>query len=179
MDFRDSQTFASLQTTYQDELMVAAQYRLYAMRAQEEGKKNVSLRFTRMAEKAMTHAAVCLKMLSGGSMPTTLENLRTAAKCEFAEWTHKYNIYAQTARKEGFPELAVLFDRLADISRYHNICFCGLADALAEDRLFVREEDTVWMCLSCGFVHTHTSAPKKCPVCGKPQGWFEDISGNE
>jgi rubrerythrin len=179
MDFFSSQTFANLQTAYQDELLAAAQYRLYALRAEEDGKKRVSIDFYRMADRAMTHAALCLKMQHEGQLPTTLENLRAAAKCEFGEWTHKYYTCAQTAREEGFIELATLFDRLADISRYHNVCFCSLADALNEERLFQREEDTVWMCLGCGYVHTHTSAPKECPVCGKPQGWFEDLSANE
>lgn len=175
MDFQNSQTFVSLQTAHRDELWAAAEYRMYALRAEEEGKKSVAAGFFRMADRAMTHAALCLKMKNGGSLPTTLENLRSAAKCEFGEWTHKYITYAQTAREEGFLELASLFERLADIARYHNVCFCGMADALEEERLFQREEDTVWMCLSCGYVHTHTSAPKKCPVCGKPQGWFEEM----
>jgi len=179
MDFVSSQTFANLQTAYQDELMASSRYRFFAARADEDGKKSVAMSFGRMADRAMIHASVCLKMQHGGVLPTTLENLRAAAKCEFGEWTHKYYICAQTAREEGFLESAALFDRLADISRYHNVCFCNLADALSEERLFRREEDTVWMCLACGYVHTHMAAPEKCPVCGKAQGWFEDLSGGE
>ena len=179
MDFVSSQTFANLQTAYQDELMASSRYRFFAARADEDGKKSVAMSFGRMADRAMIHASVCLKMQHGGVLPTTLENLRAAAKCEFGDWTQKYYLCAQTAREEGFLESAALFDRLADISRYHNVCFCNLADALTEERLFYHEEDTVWMCVACGYVYTHTSAPEKCPVCGKGQGWFEDMSVNE
>ena len=179
MRFQDSETFENLQTVYQDELKAASRYRLYAMRAEEEGKQSVAQRFSKMSVCAMTHAAILLKKINGGMLPTTLHNLRDAAQGEFGEWTREYSAYAKTASQEGFHDLAHFFDRLADISRYHNVCFCRMADAMEEGCMYLREEDTVWTCLSCGYIHTDAMAPAQCPVCGRPQGWFEEIESGE
>lgn len=175
MRFQDSQTHANLQTAYENELSAAARYRLAATQARQEGLVSVAGSFLIMSRNAMTHAALWQKELLGSATPGTLVNLRDAARGEFGQWTWKYTAFAQTARQEGYPELAQLFERLAEIACYHNVCFCRLADALAGERLLRREEDTVWLCLACGYVHTGLAAPDPCPVCARPKGWFEAL----
>ncbi len=177
MRFQDSQSYLNLQIAYENELSAAARYRLAALQANAEGQQSVAGSFRSMSRNAMMHAALWQKRLLG-AQPGTLQNLRDAAQGEFDQWTWDYSAFAATARQEGFADLAGLFDRLADIARYHNVCFCRLADAVAQGRLFSREEDAVWLCLACGYVHTDRTAPKKCPVCGRPQGWFE-VMGEE
>lgn len=173
MRFQNSQTHANLQTAYENELSAAARYRLAAIQARQEGQISVAGSFLTMSRHAMTHAALWQKQLLDGALPGALGNLRDAARGEFGQWTWKYPAFAQTARQEGYPELALLFERLAEIACYHNVCLCRLGDALAGERLFQREEDTVWLCLACGYVHTGLNAPGQCPVCAKPEGWFE------
>ena len=38
--------------------------------------------------------------------------------------------------------------------------------------VFCKEEEEVWVCLNCGYVHFGKCAPEKCPACGYPQGYF-------
>ena len=102
-------------------------------------------------------------------MPGALGNLRDAAGENLVR-TWKYQ---PLRRRPGRAIRAARFERLAEIACYHNVCLCRLADALAGERLFQREEDTVWLCLACGYVHTGLNAPGQCPVCAKPEGWFE------
>ncbi len=173
MRFQESQTFLNLQTAYQNELCAATRYRLAGLRAVAEGQQSIAGSFQRMSHNAMMHAAVWQRHLRSGTLPDILQDLQDAAQGEFDEWTWEYRDFGETARQEGFTELAALFDRLADIARYHNVCFCRLADRLAENRMFTREEDTVWICLACGYVHIDCCAPAACPVCKRPQGWFE------
>ncbi len=179
MSFQNSQTFHNLLFAYEDELRTSARYRLYAARAEEEGQFSVASRFDAISRYAMTHACVCLKKMNGDGQPDTLQNLREAARGKFGEWTRQYAAYAQTAHKEGFFELAELFDRLAGISRYHNVCFCRLADAMEAECLNCREEEAVWLCLACGYAVTGNAAPEVCPVCGKGPGFFEEMTGGD
>lgn len=176
MSFQDSQTFHNLQTAYEDELRASARYRLYAARAEEDGQVGVASRFDAISRYAMCHACICLKKINGDAHPGTLQNLREAARGKFSEWTRQYAAYAQTAQEEGFADLAELFDRLAGISRYHNVCFCRLADAMEEDFISLREYKAVWLCLSCGYAVTGKGPPDACPVCGKGPGWFEEMA---
>ncbi len=43
---------------------------------------------------------------------------------------------------------------------------------------FKRKKETTWRCLSCGYLHTGTAPPDKCPACVKPQGYFELLYKN-
>ncbi len=35
-----------------------------------------------------------------------------------------------------------------------------------------------WVCINCGHIHVGKTAPKVCPVCSYPQGWFEEKKAN-
>lgn len=37
---------------------------------------------------------------------------------------------------------------------------------------FKRDEDLVWICSHCGYVHNGTNAPKSCPICGSARVYF-------
>ena len=56
---------------------------------------------------------------------------------------------------------------------------CACLSVLKTGRSSSREEEaTEWECRKCGYVHTGKSAPKRCPVCGMDQGWFERKANN-
>ncbi len=179
MRFETSQTFHDLQTAFEDELRASARYRLYAAQAESDGQQGLAERFNAISRYSLTHACVLLKHLSGDAPPDTLQNLREAARGTFSEWAVEYAAYAKDAQEEGFADLADLFERLAGIARYHNCCFCRLADALEECRLCQRPEEAVWLCLSCGYVVTGSTSPDSCPVCAKGSGFFEALDGED
>ena len=49
------------------------------------------------------------KLLQGGEIKSTAENLKAAAEGENYEWTDMYERMAKEAREEGFDHIAFLF----------------------------------------------------------------------
>ena len=65
------------------------------------------------------HAKLWFKLLKGGSVPSTIDNLLDAAQGENYEWTDMYARMAREAREEGFEELAVKFELVAKVEAAH------------------------------------------------------------
>ena len=61
---------------------------------------------------------------------------------------------------------------IAGIEKVHGDRFGRFADLLEQNKLFVSNVETGWICLNCGYVYTGTQAPKQCPVCSHDQGYF-------
>ena len=101
-----------------------------------------------------------------------LDLLKFAHHNEYEEHQPVYPSFAETARKEGFPEIATSFELIARIEKTHGDRFKMFAELLEQGKLFVSECETEWMCLNCGHIHTGKSAPGICPVCHHEQGYF-------
>ncbi len=52
------------------------------------------------------------------------------------------------------------------------------AENIATNRVFEKEEEKLWRCLCCGYIHKGKAAPEKCPACVKPSGYFELLYKN-
>ncbi len=52
------------------------------------------------------------KLLHGGKVPETLQNLKDAAEGENYEWTEMYPTFAKEAREEGFDKIAFFLKKL-------------------------------------------------------------------
>jgi rubrerythrin len=50
-----------------------------------------------------------------------------------------------------------------------------LAERLEQGKLFESEVEVEWKCLNCGYIHKGKSAPNKCPLCQKPQGYYMQL----
>lgn len=84
-----------------------------------------------------------------------------------------YPKFALDAEAEGFPELAELFRKVAEIEREHEMRFRALLSNLENGMVFKKEEVTKWECRNCGHIMEGTDAPSVCPVCNHPQSYFE------
>ena len=102
---------------------------------------------------------------------STLENLKAAAASEDEE-VGVYLSYAKTAKEEGFPAIERHFRQIAEIEKVHADRFDRFARLLRDNKLFVSDVETGWICLNCGHVFTGKQAPAKCPVCSHDQGYF-------
>ncbi len=89
-----------------------------------------------------------------------------------------YVQFAREAEEEGFARAADTFNAIIVSENHHEKLFLHLADNLARDASFIRDEEKNWRCLSCGYIHTGKSAPDKCPACVKPIGYFELLCEN-
>ena len=103
----------------------------------------------------------------------TAANLKAAAAGENEEWTQMYKEMAETAREEGFADLADFFEGLAAIEKSHENRYQLLIERIENDEVFRRKEVKVWVCTVCGHIEIGTEPPEKCPVCEHPQGYFE------
>jgi len=116
------------------------------------------------------------KELSG--LGDTAENLAQAADGENYEWTDMYTGFAETAEKEGFPELAEKFRMVAAIEKHHEERYRALLKNVEMREVFKKSEIKVWECRNCGHILVGTDAPQVCPVCAHPQSYFEVNAAN-
>ena len=113
-----------------------------------------------------------------GPVGTTAQNLKEAAAGEHEEWADMYLEFARVAKEEGFPEIAANFKLVASVEQGHEERYLKLLERVASDTVFNDSEEEEWQCRYCGYIHRGKSAPKKCPVCGKEQGYFERKKDN-
>ncbi|MBQ5511997.1 MAG: rubrerythrin family protein, partial [Prevotella sp.] len=119
------------------------------------------------------HAKMWFKLLEGGSIKSTTENLKAAADGENFEWTDMYERMAKEAEEEGFNEIADKFRAVAAIEKAHEERYRKLLSNIEEGLVFSREGDRIWQCRNCGHIVIGQNAPEICPVCDHPQSYFE------
>ena len=174
MELKGSKTEANLMAAFAGESQARNKYTYFASKAKKEGYEQISSFFTETADNEKEHAKIWFKLLNGGDVPTTKENLKAAADGENYEWTDMYKGFAKTAKEEGFDHIAYLFEEVAKIEKEHEGRYLKLLDNLDSDLVFkTKEEATVWICRNCGHVYVGKEAPKVCPVCNHPQSYFE------
>ena len=127
--------------------------------------------FLQTADNEKEHAEMWFKELNG--IGSTAENLAAAAAGENHEWTDMYVGFAETAEREGFPELAQKFRMVADIEKRHEERYRALLKNVETQQVFQKSEVKVWECRNCGHIVVGTAAPEICPVCAHPQSYFE------
>jgi rubrerythrin len=148
-------------------------YTFFASKAKKDGYEQIAAIFTETADNEKEHAKMWYKELHGGAVEDTVTNLEAAADGENYEWTDMYKGFAETAREEGFEELAVKFEEVAMIEKSHEERYRKLLDNVKNERVFSRDGDKIWVCRNCGHIVVGKSAPEVCPVCSHPQAYFE------
>ena len=181
---KGTQTEKNLLTSFAGESQARNRYTFFASAAKKEGYEQISAIFTETAEQEKEHAKRMFKYLEGGmveitaSFPAgvigkTLDNLKAAAAGENEEWTEAYPHFAEVADAEGFPEIAEMYRRIAIAEKGHEERYRAFIKNIEEGTVFAKEEETVWQCRNCGYIHTGKEAPEVCPACNHPQAYFE------
>lgn len=173
MELKGSQTEKNLMTAFAGESQARNKYTFYASKAKKEGYEQIAAIFTETADNEKEHAKLWFKLLHNGEVPDTLTNLKDAATGENFEWTDMYKNFAATAKKEGFADIAKLFEGVGKIEAEHEARYNALIENVKKNKCFVKKEVTVWVCRNCGHKHVGKTAPKVCPVCNHPQAYFE------
>ena len=173
MELKGSKTEQNLMAAFAGESQARNKYTYYASKAKKEGFEQIAAIFEETAANEKEHAKMWFKLLHGGEIPSTLENLEDAANGENYEWTDMYKEFAETAKEEGFDHIAFLFEGVAKIEKEHENRYRTLIDNVKNEMVFNKPAENMWICRNCGHVHFGTSAPKVCPVCSHPQSYFE------
>jgi len=184
MELKKSQTEKNLLAAFAGESQARNRYTFFANVARKEGFEQIAAIFTETADNEREHGELFFKHLQGGDaqitatypagiIGTTAQNLKAAAAGEKLEWVTLYPGFAEVAAKEGFPEVANTFRRVALVEATHERRYLKLLASVESGQVFRKPEPVKWKCRNCGYVIEAKEAPAKCPVCGHEQAYYE------
>ena len=178
MELKGSKTEQNLMAAFAGESQARNKYTYFASKAKKDGYEQIAAIFEETANNEKEHAKMWFKLLEGGAIKSTEENLKAAAEGENYEWTDMYANFAETAKEEGFDHIAYLFSEVAKIEKEHEERYKKLLKNIEDEVVFSSEGDTIWICRNCGHVVVGKKAPNVCPVCAHPQSYFERKANN-
>ncbi|MDD3297074.1 MAG: ferritin family protein [Candidatus Omnitrophica bacterium] len=186
---KGTETEKNLLKSFAGESQARNRYTYFSSVAKKEGFIQISNIFAETAENEKEHAKVFFKYLEGGEVEITAgypageikdtkSNLQEAAAGENMEWTTLYSDFAKTARDEGFPEIARSFEQIAKVEKFHEARYRKLIKNIEDKKVFKKDKPIKWHCINCGFIAESSEAPKECPACKHPQGYYEILAEN-
>jgi rubrerythrin len=181
---KGTQTEHNLLAAFAGESQARNRYTYAASVARKEGYEQIAAIFQATADNEKEHAQVFFKHLQGGmaeitasypagTIDTTEENLKHAAEGEHLEWGTLYPNFAETADKEGFPDVARSFRNIAKVESEHEKRYLKLLDNVKTKTVFKKSKPVKWRCRNCGYIHEGPEAPNMCPACQHPQSYYE------
>jgi len=173
MELKGTKTEQNLMTAFAGESQARNKYTYFASKAKKEGYEQIAAIFQETADNEKEHAKMWFKLLNGGEIGSTAENLKAAADGENYEWTDMYAEFAKTAKEEGFDRIAYLFEEVAKIEKEHEERYLKLLENVKDGKVFEAGEVKIWKCRNCGHIVVGTKAPEVCPVCAHPKAYFE------
>lgn len=186
---RGSKTEKNLLKAFAGESQARNRYTYFASAARKEGLEQIANIFIETAENEKEHAKIFFKHLEGGDVEITAtypaglikdtkSNLEAAAAGENMEWTSLYADFANTAKDEGFPEVARSFEQISKVEKFHESRYRKLINNLGNAEVFKKKATVKWHCINCGYVIEGAEAPKDCPACKHPQAYYEVLAEN-
>lgn len=184
-----TKTEKNLLAAFAGESQARNRYTYFASAAKKEGFEQIANIFLETSENEKEHAKVFFKHLEGGDaeitatypagmIKDTKSNLGLAAAGENLEWTTLYQDFAKVARDESFPEIARSFEQIAKVEKFHETRYRQLINNLVNAEVFKKKNPVKWHCINCGYVIEGADAPKECPACKHPQGYYEVLAEN-
>lgn len=176
MKLAGSQTEQNLLKSFAGESQAYQRYMMFAKQARKEGYNYLANIFEDNANMEQVHAQRFFSFLEGrplqitatypaGKVGTTIENVKASIGGETEEAEEAYPEFAKVAKSEGFPAIAALYEKIAVIEGQHAQRFKQVYNLLANEQVYSMSEDTLWICMKCGYVHRGKNALKACPVC--------------
>lgn len=181
---KGTKTEQNLLKSFAGESQARNRYEFFASVAKKEGYEQIAAIFQETANQEKEHAKRFFKFLEGGMLEitatypagiigTTKENLKAAAEGENEEWTDVYPLFAEVAKEEGFPEIAVAFKMIAKAEAEHERRYLKLLQNISEDKVFMKDGKVWWKCVNCGYVYESEKALEMCPVCQHPKSFMQ------
>ncbi len=181
-----NETQKNLLKAFAGESMARNKYTFYAKKARAENNEWIARIFEETADNERAHAEELYEHMSGhvemtntydiDSEASTLENLKHAAAGEKFEWGKMYPEFKKVALMEGEKKIAKLFQEISEVEEKHEERYLNLAEKIKSGTLHKSSKSVEWKCLNCGYVHKGKEAPKSCPVCVKPHGWYMELN---
>ena len=184
MTLKGSQTEKNLMKAFAGESQARNRYTYFSSQARNDGFIQIAMVFEETANQEKEHAKRFFKFLEDGMteitaaypagiIGTTIQNLKAAAEGEHEEWTELYPQFAETAKEEGFTEIATAFKMISRVEAEHERRYLKLLQNISEDKVFMKEGKVWWKCLNCGYVYQSEKALENCPACLHPKAYMQ------
>jgi rubrerythrin len=181
---KGTQTEKNLMQSFAGESQARMRYTYFASQAKKEGFEQISAIFIETADQEKEHAKRMFKYLEGGMVEVhaafpagvigkTVDNLQAAAAGEYEEWSELYPHFAEVAKEEGFPEIAAMYKNVSIAEKAHEERYRAFVANVEAAKVFAKDDEVVWQCRNCGYIHVGKVAPAKCPACLHDQAHFE------
>jgi len=138
----------------------------FAMKAEQEGYRQVARLFRAVAEAEGVHAFNHLRLLSAVS--DTQENLESAFERENLA-SNSYPEFIKAANEEDNKPVAMIFSYSRDVERGHAKLYEQALEHMLGD-----VDTEYYVCGVCGYVSDGV-LPDECPVCGAPREKFRRV----
>ncbi len=186
---KGTETEKNLLKAFAGESQARNRYTMFVSKAKKEGYVQIADIFAETADQEKEHAKRLFKFLEGGELEitasfpagvigTTEENLLAGAQGENYEWTDMYPSFAVIARKEGFEQIADVFEAIAVAEKQHEKRYNELRANILASNVFKKESAVTWRCRNCGYIFEGAEAPAVCPACAHSQAHFELLGEN-
>lgn len=186
---KGTKTERNLLKSFAGESQARNRYTYFSSAARKEGFVQIADIFEETANQEKEHAKRFFKFLEGGDLEitacfpaggigTTAENLLAAATGELEEHSVLYPGFAAVAEQEGFSEIAAVWNAISVAEKQHEKRYRDLLANVENNRVFRRDQEVVWRCRNCGYLHKAKEAPQLCPACAHPIDHFELLGEN-
>lgn len=186
MELKKSQTYLNLARSYAGECQARTRYEFMEYGARNQGYKQLAELIDKVVYNEFNHARMFYMKLQDASDSQIknvdvcagypfrqkwdlLENLKIASEDEQHEITI-YTDFANTAKEEGFGDIAKLFTDVAQVEECHHLRFKELYNQLKDGTMYKKDHPVKWKCADCGYEATAKSAWQTCPLCQAKQG---------
>ena len=192
MELSHSKTLNNLARAFAGECQARTRYEFIEYGARNEGYEAIAELIDGVVYNEFNHARMfytCIQQASKNEIKNVdicggypfkekwdlVENLRIAAEDEGQEAEEIYPIFAQTARDEGFEDIAGLFENVIEVEKKHQKLFSELYQQMKSGTLYKKTAPVLWKCPSCGYEAEQKEAWDKCPLCQAEQGVVRPI----
>ena len=186
MQLIESKTYVNLARSYSSECQSMVRYKFIEYGARNQNYNTLAEIIDKIVYNEFNHARIIYTKIQDATDEQIdnidfsagnpfrekwdlTENLRLAAVDEEKE-VKAYKSFARTAEKEGFTEIATLFNELAKIEDKHKKIFLELHAQMKDGTMYKKDKPVKWKCTACGYETTSAQAFDTCPVCNAKQG---------
>ena len=184
------QTLENLTKSFIGESQARNRYTFYASKARKEGYEQIAEVFELTAANETEHADTLFKAvqklrentaelkveaLAPLVLGETVNNLKAAIAGEHYENTTMYPEFAAAADKEGYSDIARQLRAISSVEKHHEERYTKLLKLVETGKFFNRDEQIVWVCRKCGYVHIGKTPPETCPSCGHSKDFYQRL----
>lgn len=189
MNFNESETKTNLARAFAGECQDGARYQFLSKQCLNEGYNFLTNTVKTLAKNEMAHAKTFFDLITNYSKQVVknidiqagypfktgelIDTFKYTVEDEEMEAQTIYPTFAKIAKKEGFDEIAHIFERVSQTENCHYMLLKQIYEGLKSKKLYKSSTPIKWKCSNCGNEHTQKEAWKICDLCSMPQGYVE------